>query len=131
MATGRRRSIEIPGVRHSAPIPMGARVDNIVFSSGISGADPQTGQLPEDGREQVRLAFVNLRSFLDAAAVTAEDVVRMTVYVADNDLRSAINEEWLVMFPDADSRPARHTTVHQLQGRMQVQVEVVAVAASA
>jgi 2-iminobutanoate/2-iminopropanoate deaminase len=108
---------------------MGARIGDIVFSSGIMGADPATGQVPDDGREQVRLAFANLRSFLDAAYVTAEDVVRLTVYLANNDLRPAINEEWLVMFPDADSRPARHTLVQQLQGRMQVQVEVVAVSA--
>ncbi len=108
---------------------MGARIGDIVFSSGIMGADPGTGQVPEDGREQVRLAFANLRSFLDAAYVAPEDVVRMTVYLADNNLRPAINEEWLAMFPDADSRPARHTLIQQLQGRMQVQVEVVAVAA--
>jgi 2-iminobutanoate/2-iminopropanoate deaminase len=129
MGTGRRRSIEIPGVSHSAPIPMGARVDNIVFSSGISGADPGTGQVPDDGREQVRLAFANLRSFLDAAAVTAGDVVHVTVYLTSNDLRSAINEEWVAMFPEPDSRPARHTHVQQLRGGMQAQLEVVAVAA--
>lgn len=130
MVTGRRRSIEIPGIHHSAPIPMGARVDNIVFSSGITGADPATGRVPDDGREQVRLVFANLRSFLAAAAVTADDVVRMTVYLTSNDLRSAVNEEWLALFPDAGSRPARHTLVHQLPGGMLVQVEVVAVAAS-
>jgi 2-iminobutanoate/2-iminopropanoate deaminase len=108
---------------------MGARIGDMVFSSGIMGADPVTGQVPDDGREQVRLAFANLRSFLDAAYVSAEDVIRMTVYLADNELRPAINEQWLAMFPDADSRPARHTLVQPLQGRMQVQVEIVAVSA--
>lgn len=126
--SNRRRSIEIPGVAHSAPIPMGTRVANLVFSSAIMGADPTTGMAPDDGRSQVRLTFSNLRSFLDAAGCTPDDVARVDVLLADNELRSAVNEEWLSMFPDGDSRPARHTTVHPLAGNFKVQVEVIAVA---
>lgn len=48
----RRRSIHLPNVSYTAPIPMGARVGSIVYSSGISGQDPQTGQLPEDPAAQ-------------------------------------------------------------------------------
>lgn len=107
---------------------MGSRVGPVVFSSGIMGADPDTNQIPGDGREQVRLIFRNLRSFLDAAGVSVDDVVRMTVFLSSDDLRAAINEEWLAMFPVADSRPARHTLIHSLPGRMQAQVEVVAIA---
>lgn len=129
METGRRRSIEVAGIGHNAPIPMGSRVGSVVFSSGIMGADPDSGQLPEDGREQVRLVFRNLRAFLEAAGVTDDDVVRMTVYLRDDGLRTAVNDEWLAMFPDPESRPARHTVVHELRGGMQVQLEVVAVAA--
>jgi 2-iminobutanoate/2-iminopropanoate deaminase len=119
----------VAGIGHNAPIPMGSRVGSVVFSSGIMGADPASGQLPEDGREQVRLVFRNLRTFLEAAGVSDDDVVRMTVYLSSDELRSAVNDEWLVMFPDPDSRPARHTLVHELRGRMRVQLEVVAVAA--
>ena len=32
---GRRQTIHIPGVAHNAPIPFGARVGNVVYSSGI------------------------------------------------------------------------------------------------
>jgi enamine deaminase RidA (YjgF/YER057c/UK114 family) len=52
-------------------------VGSVVFSSGITGAGPDTGKLPEDVREQVRLMFKNLRSFLDAAGVTTDDAVRV------------------------------------------------------
>jgi 2-iminobutanoate/2-iminopropanoate deaminase len=124
-----RRSVEVPGLSHGgAPIPFGCRIRDIVFSSGIMGADPETGQVPADGSEQVRLAFSNVQRFLDAAEVSADDVVRMTVYLERDDLRAAINKEWLAMFPLPESRPARHILVHDLPGRMQVQVEVVAVA---
>lgn len=109
---------------------MGSRVDNIVYSSGIMGTDPATGKVPDNGDEQVRFAFANLRKFLAAADVTPEDVVRVTVLLQDPGLRGTINEEWEKLFPDPESRPARHAMNIQLNGSMLVQLEAVAVAAS-
>lgn len=122
-----RRSIEVEGVGHgNNPIPFGSRVGPLVCSSGIMGADPATGKVPEDGAEQVRLVFENLRSFLTEAGATPEDVARVGVLLGDPSQRGAINDEWVKMFPDADSRPARHTTVRELPGGMIVQLEVLA-----
>lgn len=127
---GRRRTIEIEGVRHNAPIPMGARVDNIVWSSAIQGMDPATGIVPDDGIEQVRFAFMNLESFLKAAGVTYDDVVRMTVHLSEPSLRDEVNRYWLELYPDEHDRPARHALNITLNNNMLVQLEVVAVAAS-
>lgn len=107
---------------------MGCRIDNIVYSSAIMGTDPATGSTPADGESQVRLAFANVRKFLDAAEVTPEDVVRMTVLLADMGLRTYVNEEWLSLFPDPESRPARHAVNQKLNGDMLIQLEVIAVA---
>jgi 2-iminobutanoate/2-iminopropanoate deaminase len=109
---------------------MGSRIDNIVYSSGIMGSDPATGKTPDDGERQVMFAFANLQKFLDAADVTTHDVVRVTVLLADPSLRSKINEEWEKMFPEPDSRPARHAMNLTLNGAMLIQLEVFAVAAS-
>ena len=128
MAERRRRSIDIEGVEHTAPIPMGSRIDNIVFSSGIMGADPASGEIPDAGADQVRFAFLNLARFLDAAGVSTEDVVRLTIHLSDQSLRDAINLEWESMFPDAESRPARHAVNLTLNRNMLIQLEVVAVA---
>ena len=128
MAETRRRSIDIEGATHGAPIPMGCRIDNMVYSSGIMGTDPTTEKVAETGPDQVKYAFANLKKFLDAAGVTPEDVIRMTVLLGDNSLRGAINEEWLRMFPDEASRPARHAMNLELAGTMLVQLEVIAIA---
>jgi 2-iminobutanoate/2-iminopropanoate deaminase len=122
-----KRSIDVEGMAHGAPIPMGARVGNIVYSSGIMGTDRSTGEIPDDGVTQVRNAFANLLAFLEAAGATTDDLVRVTVLLADNSLRSAINEEWLKLFPDPEDRPARHATNHELQRNMLIQLEAVAV----
>jgi 2-iminobutanoate/2-iminopropanoate deaminase len=114
----------------SAPIPMGSRIGNIIYSSGIGGTDRTTGQTPEDGVVQVQNTFANLVAFLEAADATPGDVIRVTVAISDNSLRSAINDEWLKLFPDADDRPARHISTHELGGTMAIQIEVIAVVES-
>ena len=123
----RRRSIEIEGASHAAPIPMGCRIDNIVYSSAIMGIDPAIGAPAASGEAQVRLAFANVEKFLEAAGVTADDVIRMTVLLSDMELRTYVNEEWLKMFPDPESRPARHAVNQKLNNDVLVQLEVIAV----
>jgi len=54
---GKRRSIHVEGVHHGAPIPMGALVGNVLFSSGIIGIDPATGTPPDDLESQCEFAF--------------------------------------------------------------------------
>lgn len=122
-----RRSIEVSGLSHgTTPIPMGARVGPLICSSGISGTDPSTGVLPGDGRTQVELVFENLRAFLTAAGTGLGAIVRIGVLLQDALLRDAVNAQWIALFPEADDRPARHTTVRELPGDMLIQLEVIA-----
>jgi 2-iminobutanoate/2-iminopropanoate deaminase len=126
--TRRPRSIEVPGVTHgTAPIPMGARVGNMIFTSGIMGKDPATDKLPPDAASQAKFMFENLRTLLTNGGATLEDVGHVTAFVKDNEQRAALNAEWLKCFPDPDDRPARHTQVADLQGGMLMQIEVIAV----
>jgi 2-iminobutanoate/2-iminopropanoate deaminase len=122
------RSIDVPGLAHNAPIPVGARVANVLCSSAIAGKDPATGRLAADTADQARLAFDNLRRFLDAGGATPADVVKLTVYVKDDSVREHINAHWLALWPDPAQRPARHVVVHDLQHGMALQLETLAVA---
>ena len=124
----RPRSLEIPGVTHgSVPIPAGARVGNMIFSSGIAGRDPATGQLPADAASQARFAFEHLRTLVENGGGTVTDIGHVTVFVKDNSAREPINAEWVRMFPDPHDRPARHTLVYDLQHGMLLQLEAIAV----
>lgn len=122
------QSINIPNVEHTAPIPMGARVGNMVFSSGIMGANPQTGEIPDDPAQQAEFAFQNLRTFLQLAGVTPEQVGHVTVYVKDNKYREFINKPWSELYPDPEKRPARHAVQTDLARNMLLQLEIIAVA---
>ncbi|MEB3103959.1 RidA family protein [Ferviditalea candida] len=124
----RRKSIEIEGVNHgTTPIPQGAKIDRFVFSSAIAGIDPDTGEIPEDPAKQVELVFRHVRSFMENAGGTPDDIGKMTVYLQDEQYRDLVNQEWVKMFPDAESRPARHSTVTNLRRGALVQVEITAV----
>jgi 2-iminobutanoate/2-iminopropanoate deaminase len=122
-----RVSLEIETVKHNAPIPMGARVGNMIFSSGIPGRDPVTGEWPEDSRLQAKYCFDNLATMLALGGSKMGDVGHMTVFITDNAMRAHVNEFWLEHFPDPDSRPARHVLVQDLPANVLIQIEVIAV----
>lgn len=123
-----KRSIEVPGVTHGdTPIPMGARVGNMIFSSGIAGKDPATNKLPTEGADQARFAFQNMKMLVTRGGGSLKDIARVTVFVKDNTQRAHVNASWLELFPDPEDRPARHTQVVDLPGGMLIQLEMVAV----
>ena len=124
------RSIHIDGVQHSAPIPFGARVGNMIFSSGIMGADPITGKVPEDLESQCVFAFANMETMLEKAGATTKNIGSIKVYMKDRSQREAVNAPWLEMFPDENDRPARHAIEYDaFPPGILVQLEVVAVVA--
>lgn len=123
-----RRSIEIEGFSHGAqPIPAASKVGPLVMTGGVYGLDPTTGKIPDDVGEQARLMFHNLGRILEAAGGSFASVARMTVYVKAQEARAAVNAEWLKAFPDAASRPARHTLHNDgLPANMLVQCDATA-----
>ena len=124
----KRKSIEIPGVTHGkTPIPMASQIGNIVYSSAIMGKDAATNTLPDQVEKEFACLFQNIRAIMDAAGGSPDDIIRMSVYLKKNELRALFNEQWLTMFPDEHSRPARHITLVDLANQMNVQVEIVAV----
>lgn len=124
----RRTNVEVEGLDHGAmPIPLAAKIGNLLISGGIAGRDPATHTLPDTLEGQCAHMFANLRRILEAAGGSVDDVVRMTVYVPDRSAREVINREWVAMFPNPTSRPARHTVMADLAQPMLVQCEIYAV----
>jgi len=123
-----RRSIMFPGFSHQNPIPNASRVGNIVMSSVIGGSNPGTRELPASLEAQVANVFRYIRAAIEAAGGTPENIVKIDFFVKDPATqREALNAEWVKMFPNADSRPARHTTSLPADSRAMVQASFVAV----
>ncbi|HEX2890088.1 RidA family protein [Vineibacter terrae] len=124
----KRKSIEIPGFKHQNPIPVASRIGNLLMSSVTSGVDPGTRNLPPELTRQIANLFAHIKATVEAAGGTPDDIIKITFWMKDPaNGRAAINEEWVKMFPDPDSRPARHTQHLAGDGPSQISCDFVAV----
>lgn len=102
-----RTPIEIDGVRHKDPLPMGALLDEYLFSSAVV-PDAPDGSMPQ-GIAAVHQAFANLTALLAAAGARPEDVSHVSVYLGRWDIHDDMVDTWVETFPDEASRPTRKT----------------------
>src|SRR5215471_17683642 len=105
----KRQSVNFPGFAHQNPIPNASRIGNVMMSSVISGVDPGTRNLPADLASQVTNIFTHIRRAVEVAGGTP------------------LNDEWVKMFPDPASRPARHTQALGAESNALVTCDFVAV----
>ena len=124
---GKRKSIEIEGFAHKNPIPAACRLGNMLMTGIITGTDPATGQLAATLEAQVANIFHHVRAIMTTAGGSTDDIIKMNVWMADRSNRDALNAEWLKMFPDAHSRPARHTSQSALEGGQLIVCDITAV----
>jgi enamine deaminase RidA (YjgF/YER057c/UK114 family) len=124
----KRQSIDGKHPRHENPIPNASRIGNIVMSSVIGGSNPGTRDLPAALEQQVANVFGYIRHDIEAAGGGVDDILKITFWVKDPaSQRAALNAEWVKMFPDAASRPARHTLTLPADSRALVQADFIAV----
>jgi enamine deaminase RidA (YjgF/YER057c/UK114 family) len=127
----KRQSINGSKPRHENPIPNASRIGNLVMSSVISGTNPGTRDLPDSFEAQVANVFTHIRHDIEAAGGSVDDIIKVTFWVRDPaSQRAALNTEWVKLFPDAESRPARHTQALPAGGRSLVSADFVAVLGS-
>lgn len=123
----RRKSIHIGGFKHGNPIPNACRIGNLVMSGVILGRDPGTGKMPDTLPDQCANMFAHMKATVEAAGGSTDDIIKMTVWLKDRSQREPVNVEWLKMFPDAHSRPARHALQADMEGGALVQCDFTAV----
>lgn len=99
---------------------------DFLFASGQVPVDPATGNLiSQDVQEQAHQALKNVRSILETAGLTMDNVVKATVFIKNMDDFGKINEVYAQYF--STPYPARSCVeVARLPRDVQVEVEVVA-----
>jgi 2-iminobutanoate/2-iminopropanoate deaminase len=123
-ARGARQAIEIEGVRHSGPLPMGARVGRHVFSSVIVSDMPGSGGRRPERAGAIAQAFANMASFAEAAGGTLDDISNVWTYLGMWDLHPEYVDIWVATFADEASRPSRKTFYYP-RTDIQLQCEMV------
>ena len=123
----KRKSIHIEGFAHKNPIPVGSRLGNMLMTGIITGMDPATGKVAATLEAQCAFMFQHVRAIMAAAGGSTDDIIKMSVWMADRSQREVLNREWLKMFPDEHARPARHTSQANLEGGQLINCDITAV----
>lgn len=97
-----------------------------LFCAGQIGLDPQTGILVEGGAvAEIRQALENVRQILAEASYGLQDVVRVTLYLADMADFAAVNGAYAEVF--AEPFPVRTTVAAAgLPKGARIEIEVTA-----
>ena len=99
--------------------------DDLLFTSGQLGVDPETGELAEGVEAQTRQALRNLGAVLNAEGLTLADTVKTTIYLADMEDFATVNDVYAGAF--SPPFPARSTVeVARLPKDARVEIDLVA-----
>ena len=64
---------------------------------------------------------------MKAAGGSTDDIIKMNVWMKDRSNRDVLNAEWVKMFPDPASRPARQIMEVPMETGVLVQCDFMAV----
>jgi len=109
------------------PYSQAVKAGSMVFCSGQIPIDPATGEFVSSGvAEQTRQVLKNLSAVLKAAGTDLNNVVKTTVFLADMNDFTAMNEVYAEFFND--NKPARATVqAARLPRDARVEIECIAV----
>jgi 2-iminobutanoate/2-iminopropanoate deaminase len=114
------------GPKAIGPYSQAIRANGFVFLSGQIPLDPKTQQVVEgDATVQTERVLENLKGVVEAAGSSLQRVVKTTVFLADMNDFTAMNEvyaRYFVMHP-----PARSTVeVARLPKNVRVEIDLIA-----
>jgi len=114
-----------------APKPIGpyshaVRLGDLVFSSGMIGIDPKSGELVKGGvRAEARQVMENLAAVLRAGGASFAEVLRVTIYLTNLADYAEVNEVYGGYF--ISEPPARSTVqVAALPRGAAVEIDAIA-----
>jgi reactive intermediate/imine deaminase len=78
-----RRAINLPGRTTQAPFSDAILAGDTLYLSGRLGMDPETGEPPAEAQQEARNILDQIRSVLEEAGMTMDDLVSVQVFCSD------------------------------------------------
>jgi 2-iminobutanoate/2-iminopropanoate deaminase len=112
--------------RAIGPYSQAVRAGDLIFASGQIPIDPATGEFVAGGvAEQTEQVLRNLTAVFEAAGVSMNQVVKTTVFLADMDDFTAMNEVYGRFF---GAEPPARATVQAARLPRDARIEIEAIA---
>jgi reactive intermediate/imine deaminase len=105
-----KKAIIPAGYKSSAPLTPGIQAGDRLYISGQQGRDPESGKIPDDPGDQVRLAFDHFHQVLAAAGMDYANVVFVNPYLTAKMPAKTMNDIYASHF-EFGNTPAR-ATIH-------------------
>ncbi|HEV8159218.1 MAG: RidA family protein [Acidobacteria bacterium] len=109
------------------PYSQAVKAGNMIFCSGQIPIDPTTGEFVSNNvAEQTHQVLTNLSAVLEAAGTSLNNVVKTTVFLADMNDFTEMNEIYAEFFND--NKPARATVqAARLPRDARVEIDCIAI----
>lgn len=109
------------------PYSQGTKKGNIIYTSGQLPIVPETGELLKgDIKKATRQSLENVKAILNEAGATLDDVVKVSVFVADMNNFPLINDVYAEYF--SEHKPARSLVeVSKLPKDGDIEIEAIAI----
>ena len=122
----KKETIAVPALPAPAiPLSRAVRVGDLVFLAGTGGRNPDTNEFG-DTADQVRRTLETIRTVLEAAGTSLDNVVTVTAYLKDRADFQVYNEVYRTFFP---KDPPARTTVQAELVNPDMRIEITCVAA--
>jgi 2-iminobutanoate/2-iminopropanoate deaminase len=109
-------------------ISQAVRIGNLLFTEGVVGRDPQTGELASDEiKGQTRRVLRSIEAILEKAGTSLQNVIKVNAYIRDitRDVE-AFNQVYAEFF-GPEFAPARTIVqVGDFRGKIVIEVDVIA-----
>ena len=99
------RYINLPGKNPELPFSDGVLAGNTLYLAGRLGLDAKTGKVPEDVDAEIRIILDGMKSTLQAAGMSMDDLVSVQVFSPRLDLYDQFNAVYRTYF--SKNFPAR------------------------
>jgi 2-iminobutanoate/2-iminopropanoate deaminase len=121
-----KRAISVPGPAKNLPFSDGILVGKTLYIAGTEGTD-DSGNLKAGGIvPETQAALENIEKVLKAAGLGMNDLVAVTVYLADIHDFPEMNKVYKALVPDP--KPTRATVqVAALVGNARIEISAIAV----
>jgi endoribonuclease L-PSP len=108
------------------PYSQAVKVGDVLFVSGQIPIDPKTGEVIKGGiKEQTRQVLENIKTVLEAAGYTLNDVAMAFVFLADMNMFPEYNEVYAQYFKE---KPPARVTIQAARLPRDVLIEIAVIA---